>query len=70
MLLANQRRFDEKNFGDHPFIEESKIIWVPIWPEMRSDNFFQLELGTVSSDDNRFQPYADYMSDEWPMYLW
>ena len=42
VLLVNQRTFDENSFDDHPFIEESKVIWVPIGLEMREDNFFQL----------------------------
>ena len=32
---------------------------MPIGPEMIEDNFFQLEVGTASSNDNRFQPFAD-----------
>ena len=42
LVHANQRLFDENDFGDHPFIEESKFFWVPIGPEMIEDNFFQL----------------------------
>ena len=37
---------------------------------MIEDNFFQLELGSASSDDNRFQPFADDTTDVEPKFLW
>jgi len=68
-LFVNERTFDENDF-DNPFVEESKVIWVPFGTEMIEDNYFSLEVGSLQSTDNRYQPFAEYDEDEWSMGLW
>ena len=69
VIFANQRTFDENDY-DNPFIEQSKFMWVPIGPEMVEDNFFSLQVGQLTSSDNRYQPFAEFEEEEWPMGLW
>ena len=70
ILYTEQRSFQENSEIDSLFVEESKFIWVPIGPEMIEDNFFSLQMGSVTTKDMRYKPFADTEEESWPMSLW
>ena len=46
ILYANQRVFSDKDF-ETPFKEEAKFYWVPISPDQREENVYQVRQGIV-----------------------